>query len=405
MRILMLAPEPCFEPRGTPFSVYHRARALGLLGHEVDLVTYPFGDAAELPGTRIYRTRPIPFVSRVKIGPSFAKLPLDALVFAKATGLLLQRRYDCIHTHEEAGVFGALLGWFFRVPHVYDMHSDLAEQMANSKFARFPFAVAAMRQMERLILRSASQVIVICPELQQAVSTLTPETSSILVENTSQDAVESAESIAPPADRAARLIQLRQQLDLPEGAGPTLVYTGTFEPYQGIDLVIESIPAVLASFPSARYVLVGGRPDQVAAAQAQARRLGIEAAVRLPGQRPPADMPLFSELADILLSPRSQGTNTPLKIYSYLHIGKPLLATNIRSHTQVLSPDVALLVEPTSNALAAGAIRLLGDETLRLRLAHNARALAMSKYSYDSFLSRTATAYHDIQPKWVLAQR
>jgi hypothetical protein len=43
VKILMIAPEPFFEPRGTPFSEYHRIRALIDLGHTVDLVTYPFG--------------------------------------------------------------------------------------------------------------------------------------------------------------------------------------------------------------------------------------------------------------------------------------------------------------------------------------------------------------------------
>ena len=33
MRILMIAPEPFFEPRGTPFSEYHRIKALLALGH------------------------------------------------------------------------------------------------------------------------------------------------------------------------------------------------------------------------------------------------------------------------------------------------------------------------------------------------------------------------------------
>ena len=51
----MIAPEPFFEPRGTPFSEYHRIRALLDLGHTVDLVTYPFGNDVQLPGLRIYR--------------------------------------------------------------------------------------------------------------------------------------------------------------------------------------------------------------------------------------------------------------------------------------------------------------------------------------------------------------
>ena len=50
MRILMIAPEPFFEPRGTPFSEYHRIRAMTSLGHEIDLVTYPFGHDVADPG-------------------------------------------------------------------------------------------------------------------------------------------------------------------------------------------------------------------------------------------------------------------------------------------------------------------------------------------------------------------
>ena len=55
MHILMIAPEPFFEPRGTPFSEYHRIRALIDLGHTVDLVTYPFGRDVDLAGLRIFR--------------------------------------------------------------------------------------------------------------------------------------------------------------------------------------------------------------------------------------------------------------------------------------------------------------------------------------------------------------
>ena len=54
----MLAPEPFFEPRGTPFSEYHRIKALGELGHHVDLVTYPIGRDVELPNLRIFRSAP-----------------------------------------------------------------------------------------------------------------------------------------------------------------------------------------------------------------------------------------------------------------------------------------------------------------------------------------------------------
>src|SRR5579864_5790765 len=84
VRILMIAPEPFLEPRGTPFSVYHRVKALLTLGYEVDLVTYPIGKQVEMPGLHIYRAPAIPGIRKVKIGPSLAKLPLDALLFLTA---------------------------------------------------------------------------------------------------------------------------------------------------------------------------------------------------------------------------------------------------------------------------------------------------------------------------------
>src|ERR1700688_1257520 len=80
IRILMIAPEPFFEPRGTPFSEFHRIRALTDLGHQVDLVTYPFGNDVTMAGLRVYRCWRPPFVHGVKIGPSAAKVVLDGFL-------------------------------------------------------------------------------------------------------------------------------------------------------------------------------------------------------------------------------------------------------------------------------------------------------------------------------------
>ena len=62
----MIAPEPFFEPRGTPFSEFHRIRALTALGHQVDLVTYPFGQDVSMPGLRVFRCLRPPFVHGVR---------------------------------------------------------------------------------------------------------------------------------------------------------------------------------------------------------------------------------------------------------------------------------------------------------------------------------------------------
>src|SRR5262249_57422729 len=135
MRILMIAPEPFFEPRGTPFSEFHRIRALTALGHHVDLVTYPFGQTVAMPGLRIFRSLRPPFLHHVKIGPSLVKIPLDALLTLTVLRRALSERYDAIHSHEEGGLIGAVLAAILRVPHLYDMHSSLPQQLTNFAFS------------------------------------------------------------------------------------------------------------------------------------------------------------------------------------------------------------------------------------------------------------------------------
>src|SRR5438874_1275727 len=163
VRILMIAPEPFFEPRGTPFSEFHRIRALTALGHHVDLVTYPFGQAVAMPGLRVFRSLRPPFVHHVGIGPSLAKIPLDSLL---------------------------------------------------------------------------AQIV--------------------LIEN----APGSAEDDATPAAAAA----VRRSLNLSD-ATPIVLYTGTFEAYQGLDLLFAAMAIVRRSRPDARLVLAGGRADQVTKAR------------------------------------------------------------------------------------------------------------------------------------------
>jgi glycosyltransferase involved in cell wall biosynthesis len=389
MRILMIAPLPFFQPRGAAFQVYHRAQVLGEMGHEVHLVVYHVGEDVNLRNVQIYRTWSLPFIKRVKVGPSAAKFPLDTLVFVKSLSLLLRHRYDCLHTHLEAGLFGAIFARLARIPHVYDMHDDLAETLASSKFTRQRLLIRLMRGVVATTLRSADSVIIVYPELQNTVNALAPGKPTVLIHNT---AVMVGESETPNAEvEASRINLLRQELKLPEG-GPVLLYTGTFEAYQGLDGTLDSIPQVLSHIPDATYVLVGGLPEQIDALRDRARRLGVEHAVRLPGRRSPLEMPTYMALADVLLSPRSAGTNTPLKVFTYLEAGKPILATNIHSNTQILTADVALLVNYSADSLARGAIALLSDASLCSRLSQNARQLA-KQYSNETFAAGTAQAY------------
>jgi glycosyltransferase involved in cell wall biosynthesis len=123
------------------------------------------------------------------------------------------------------------------------------------------------------------------------------------------------------------------------------------------------------------------------------RQRGVNDYFILPGLLPPEEIPFLFKFASILISPRSAGTNTPLKIYSYLRSGVPILATRILSHTQVLTDEVALLVEPRHESIGSGILRLLDDTQLSRRLAANALRLADDSYSEDAYQRKVAKVF------------
>ncbi len=94
-----------------------------------------------------------------------------------------------------------------------------------------------------------------------------------------------------------------------------------------------------------------------------------------------------------MVSPRLTGNNTPMKIYSYLAAGRPIVATRIISHTQVLDSTCAVLVEPTVEELRQGLERLVMDEALRKNLGIAAKELCESKYSLAEYMRKVIGAY------------
>jgi glycosyltransferase involved in cell wall biosynthesis len=107
------------------------------------------------------------------------------------------------------------------------------------------------------------------------------------------------------------------------------------------------------------------------------------------GELPSTEIPGLLEAADVLVSPRSRGTNTPLKIYQYLRSGRAIVATRLLTHTQVLDDTVAILTGVSPREFADGILAALADPILSAAIGARAAELAASKYSYDAYLERT----------------
>jgi glycosyltransferase involved in cell wall biosynthesis len=374
----MIAPQPCFDPRGAPYCVLQQVKALVALNYEVDLVTYAMGRTVVLPGLRVFRIPALPFLSRIKPGLSLAKFPLDFLVFWLALWRLCVGDYRYLHTHEEAGLMGLLLARPFGCKHLYSMHCDLSQLVG-----RFPPLISLIQWIQCRMVRGADTIVTFYPELAERVKILAPGKPIYTIRPPALD-----EQLPKPRDE--ELASLRRDLQLEDG--PVLLYTGTLETYQGLDLLLHSALIVHARYPSVRYVIVGGTSEQIRKLRTLARQLGIAHIVRFLSQRPLEEMPALMGMADILVSPRCAGTHTPLKLYTYLRSGKPILATNIASHTQVLDAESALLVPVHAASLAQGTIQLLQNPLEAYSLGLHGKQIAQ-RHSWRHFLEESRQLY------------
>jgi len=385
MKILVIAPQPFFSPRGTPFSVYYRTLISAELGADIDFLTYGQGQDVDIPGVRFFRTPKLNFLGPIKIGPSGVKVIHDGFIFLWMLWLLFRNRYDVVQAHEEAVFLALPLKSVFRFKLLYDMHSSLPQQLSNFNFTTSKTLIRLFTWLENKSLARSEAIITICPDLFNYVRSVLPDgaTHNFLIENSILEPVRLARCDGAKVTAADPV-----SVPIPQHFRQRIVYAGTLESYQGIDILIDAIPHVLASAPEAGFVIVGGTDRQVENFSAHARKLGIADRVLFTGRVAQKTARAYSGEATVLVSPRSSGTNTPLKIYEQLASGIPLVATAIYSHTQVLTDAVAFLVQPDARDMARGIIEALAPEGDGPAKALAARALYETEYARPVYVRK-----------------
>lgn len=367
MRILLLAPQPFFVQRGTPIAVRLLMETLAARGDLIDALVFPGGEPVEIPGCRIRALPPV--AGRSPIGPGFSlrKLIFDLALLPAAGLALARRRYDLVIAVEEAGYIARLLSPVSRAPYLLDVDSSIPEQI-NDKRALPGWALRLLNGVEGWAARGALGALTCCRALEELIRGHAP---GLPVKTVEDIAMLEPETDAPPPEEM-------------RGDAPIVLYVGNLEPYQGVDLLLDGFARLGAETP-ARLVIVGGAAAHVAVGRARAEKMGLEDRVAFLGPRPLADLGRYLRAASIVASPRTQGRNTPMKVYSYLDSGRPLIATRLPTHTQVLDDEIAMLVEPEPEAMARGLADLLADPALRDRLAAAAGMRVRAEFSREGY--------------------
>jgi glycosyltransferase involved in cell wall biosynthesis len=281
---------------------------------------------------------------------------------------------------EEAAHLAAPLARLLRLPLVADVDSSIPDQLRYSGFATRGPLLWAAEGLERRALKQAAAVLTVCTSLSEGVRRAAPGARVFQIEDPPL-----AGTYHPVAQE--EVAALRASLALDER--PVVLYSGNFEPYQGVELLVDAASRV----PEAQFLFMGGEPSEIAALRERAEQGGASARCVFSGKRPPAELPRFLALADLLASPRIRGTNTPFKLYTYLASGKPLVATRIPSHTQLVDDALAFLVEPTADGLTAGIRLALEKPDESAARARRGRELVEREYSAARYTEKVRDAY------------
>lgn len=368
MRILFLAPQPFFQSRGTPIAARLLLEFLAEQGHDIDVLTYAEGEDVTIPGVRLHRIPRLPGVRGIRPGFSWQKVVSDGLMVGSALRMVRRTRYDLVHAIEESVFIAALIKRLFGIPFVYDMDSSIAEQLVEQK----PWLATArglLSRFEGMAVRRSLGVLTVCRTLQE--TALAYDRSKLVA------VVEDSSLVAAPGRPVDSLAELT-------GDGQLVLYVGNLLPYQGIDLLLHGFVHTLKATPQARLVLIGGAPARIEHYRSLAQDLGIAPRVHFVGPRPLEQLGGYLQQADVLVSPRVLGTNTPMKIYSYLDSGRAVLATRLPTHTQILDDSIAMLVDPSPEQFGTGLARLLDDPQLRQILARRAKQRVQQEFTPEA---------------------
>ncbi len=379
--ILVVAPQPFFQNRGTPIAVRLLVEELARLGYEVHLLVFHEGEEVALSGVHLHRIAAIPGIKDIPPSLSSKKIVCDIFMLFKVFGLIRRHRFTVIHAVEEAAFMALAAKVVFATPYVYDMESSLAQQIVE-KFSFFKPLGPVLRFFEGLAIKGSCGVVAVCRALEEIALVYDREKPIVRLED-----------ISLLGGEVCTGEDLRQGLEM---SGPIMLYVGNLEKYQGIDLLLQSFQLALNQGCRAHLVIVGGTAESIAAYKKYAEELRVVEFTTFCGPRPVELLGHYLSQADILLSPRIQGNNTPMKLYSYLDSGKPVLATNLPTHTQVLTEEFACLVAPDKESMAAGMVGLLNDPERCLRLGARGRSVARENYSLKAYQAKLGDFYRRI---------
>ena len=350
MKIGIVCPYSWDVPGGVQFHIRDLADYLIGAGHEVSVLA-PADDGTPLPPYVVSAGRAVP----VPYNGSVARLNFGFLSAARVRRWLHDGSFDVIHIHEPSSPsLGLLTCWAAQGPMVATFHTSNPRSKAM---------IAAYALLQHALEKISARI---------AVSEYARRT---LVEHLGGDAVVIPNGV--DVDFFARAEPRPEWCSRPAGDGApggTIGFIGRIdEPRKGLPVLMRALPAILAARPGARLLVAGRGDQQEAVADLPA---GVRDRVEFLGMVSDEDKARLLRSVDLYVAPNTGGESFGIILVEAMSAGAPVLASDLDAFAQVLDHGAAgeLFANEDADALAAAAIRLLGDEGRRAELRERGRA-------------------------------
>ena len=350
----------------------------------------------DVDGLHFYRTP-------AGAGP-FANLPVGREVaLMKALGQRLEQvaqqvKPDIIHAHSP--VLNALpalkVGRKLGIPVVYEIRAfweDAAVDHGTTSQGSLRYR--ATRGLETRAIHRADHVFTICEGLRADIVARGVASSKVTVIPNAVN-VDSF-SLASPPDAA-----LQAKLGL---TGCTVVgFIGSFYAYEGLDLLIAALPALIQARPDVKVLLVGGG-SQEANLRQQAQQLSVADRVVFAGRVPHQEVNRYYDLINVLAYPRHPmrltELVTPLKPLEAMAQGQLFVASDVGGHKELIEHNKTgvLFQAGSAEALAQSLLSLLNNPTLWPALRSNGREFVENVRNWQNSVANYAEPYQQLVRK------
>lgn len=303
----------------------------------------------------------------------FYRTPLDIGVMAKLPLLnqmnvidgLTRRLREIIpivhpvilHAHSPAlnAIAALRAGREFGIPVLYEVRAfweDAAVDHGTSK--QWGLRYRFTRALETYAFKHVDAITTICEGLRQEIVARGIPADKVTV-------IPNAVDIEKFSFGATPDVQLKAELGLTDAR--VLGFLGSFYAYEGLDLLLQALPRLLARAPDVRLLLVGGGPQEETLKQ-QARQLGIADKVVFTGRVPHSEVNRYYDLVDVLVYPRHSmrltELVTPLKPLEAMAQGRVFVASDVGGHKELIRDG------ETGVLFKAGDPQSLADKVLNL---------------------------------------